>query len=113
MALVAPPVEIIVRTLPFFVGFLNRLAGIELTDLDSLRVSSWYRDSVSNMRARGLPDSQHLLGLALDVDGDPLHLQLFAERSRSAGLVAILSQSHVHLQLLPAGRARGLGLFDD
>lgn len=112
MAVRPPTLDIIVRVLPFLARFLLRLAQIDIADLDSLRVTSWFRDPVDNRRARGLPDSQHLLGLGLDVGGSEIHRGLFASRARAVGLIALEFADHVHLQLLPAGTARGLGLFE-
>lgn len=103
MAVQIPPLEVIVRTLPFLSAFLGRLGTTEVGP--TLRLSSWYRDAATNRRVGGHPQSQHLLGLALDVVGSRDELDAFLVQVRIAGLVGLDEGSHVHVQLLPAGRA--------
>jgi len=64
-------------------------------------VSSWWRSPQINREVGGAPESQHLLGLAVDVvvgrPGDAVvNLQ-------NAGLVAVDEGTHVHLQRFTAG----------
>lgn len=71
-------------------------------------VTSWYRDSTHNRMVGGDPWSQHLVGLAIDVDSDDL-----AETRRllqEAGLYAFDERTHVHGQVWPAGLLRRLVL---
>jgi len=106
-----PPVEIIAATLPHLLRFLGQLGQLQVGP--SLNLTSWYRDPATNARVGGAPQSQHLLGLAIDVDGDPAELDRFAVLAQHVGLTAVLEQSHLHIQALPAGRAAAFGLFTD
>lgn len=64
-------------------------------------VTSWWRDRGTNEIHGGEEFSQHLIGLALDLDvQDPN--RLIADLRRE-GLVVIDEGSHVHVQLFPAG----------
>ena len=113
MAVVVPPRHILQVTLPHVIAFLNGVGrALQFThDAEKLRASSWWRDLETNRRVGGQPDSQHLLGLALDVVGpDEVRVGLAIEL-RGLGLIAIDELSHLHVQLLPAGQARGEGLF--
>ncbi len=92
------------------VGEFQRAVDRVLQDDDT--VTSELRTLDENVAVGGEPDSQHLLGLAVDVvpgDGDQAALAVAFE---SEGLVAVVSEKgHVHAQLLPSGQARALGLF--
>lgn len=113
MSVVVPPREILQVTLPHVVAFLNGVGrGLLAThDFQKLRASSWWRDVETNRRVGGQPDSQHLLGLALDVTGPADVREGLGIELRGLGLIAIDEFSHLHVQLLPAGQARGEGLF--
>lgn len=113
MSVGVPPAALVGRVIRFLAAFLHRLGSIDVSDLPSLWLSSWYRDFERNIRARGLTDSQHLLALAIDVNGDQGELEIFRQRALAVGLHAFLSEGHLHVQLLPAGHARRLGLFSD
>ena len=73
------------------------------------RVSSWWRGPEHNSRVGGSPDSQHLIGLALDLT-DP-DLGGLTNRLNTSGLVAIRYSGHTHVQVWPAGTARSTGLL--
>lgn len=72
-------------------------------------VTSWYRDFVHNREVGGAPQSQHLLGLALDLTSRRPEEILGA--LRPTGLTVIGESTHVHVQALPAGQPALLGLF--
>jgi len=113
VSVVIPPQEVLQVTLPHVIAFLNRL-GAALTSthgFEGVRASSWYRDVETNRRVGGAPDSQHLLGLALDITGEHLLLHRLLIELRGVGLFAFDEDTHVHVQLLPAGGARREGLF--
>ncbi len=113
MSLRVPPERVLVVTFPHVMAFL-RLLVMALHNTHrafELRATSWYRDLEDNRRAGGQPDSQHLLGLALDVIGPKEVLEFFATETRGVGLVTIEESVYVHIQLLGAGDARVLGLF--
>jgi len=110
MSLIAPPSDIVQATLPELRAFLIKLLPTPVPE--STRITSWWRDPRFNAQIGGHPESQHLVGLALDiVTSDPL---LLAENLRRQDLVAIVETSHVHVQFWPAGVAgpliRSLGL---
>ncbi len=110
MSLVAPPSDVIQATLPELRAFLIKLLPTPIPP--STRATSWWRDPRFNAQVGGHPQSQHLLGLALDlVTADPFEL---AASLRAQGLVAIVERDHVHTQFWPAGVAgpliRQLGL---
>lgn len=113
MAVELPPPHIIQRTLPHIIAMLGMLARalVQTPGYEQLRASSWWRDEETNRRVNGHPDSQHLLGLALDVTGPPGVLADFLISSRLQGLVAIDEGTHAHLQLFPAGTPRDAGLL--
>ncbi len=113
MSVVIPPQEILAVTFPHVIAFLNALGQglIRTRGFEGLRASSWYRDRETNIRVGGHPDSQHLLGLALDVTGPDDVRADFILRVREAGLIAVDEFSHAHVQLLRAGTARGEGFF--
>lgn len=69
----------------------------------SLSVSSWIRTEKRNRLVGGSPNSQHLLGLAVDVvpdDWDDTDDIVFD--AHRLGLIAIVerSKNHIHLQAL-------------
>lgn len=71
-------------------------------------VTSWWRDAETNARVGGSSTSQHLLGTALDLVGDPQRIALVA---REAGFVVVVEGDHVHVQAWPAGAPQRAGLF--
>ncbi len=110
MSVRVPPQDVIRAARPQLVDFLTRLHHIRVGP--SIRLTSWYRDEVTNRRVGGAPDSQHLLGLALDLIGKELDLRQLVLQVRAVGVIAVREPRHVHLQALPAGVARHVGIFD-
>lgn len=106
----APPIGIVRALLPELLRFFNGLIGVRVGP--SIRVSSWWRSAVDNRRVGGHPDSQHLLGLALDLVGEEEELRDLLFDVRQVGMIAVMEATHLHIQLLPAGVARLVGLFD-
>lgn len=70
--------------------------------------TSWFRTGPENAAVGGDDWSQHLVGWALDAAGP--EQQAFAKRARMTGLIAVLENDHVHLQLFPASTLRRLYL---
>lgn len=70
-------------------------------------VSSWWRSRPENARVGGDPNSQHLLGLAVDIVGGSSNMVLAAKLG-ATGLIALNEGTHVHAQLYPAGVVRPL-----
>lgn len=113
MAVELPPERILREVFPLLIVFLNRL-GIALADthgFSELRASSWWRDPETNRRVGGHPQSQHLLGLGLDLIGPKEVLERLAIEARGEGLTAINETTHLHLQLFPPGVVGGLPAF--
>ena len=70
--------------------------------------SSWHRTPAENRCAGGHDASQHLVGLAVDVDGDVVRM---TRAWRSAGFRVVPYQRHIHAQVLPAGALERSGLL--
>lgn len=66
------------------------------------RLTSWYRTVSHNRSVGGQPDSQHLLGMAVDVSPQLPWLAL------PHPLVQVQEGDHTHIQLFPAGVATSL-----
>jgi hypothetical protein len=64
-------------------------------------VTSWFRSLAENEEVGGDPDSQHLVGLAVDVDGP--HLVQLEANCRDEGLVPVMEPDHLHVQRYPRG----------
>jgi len=79
-------------------------------------ITSWFRSPAENLRVGGDPDSQHLVGLALDiVPGKPAILLAVAEASdkfEEAGFLVLPTRTHLHIQTFPAGDLRRFGVLD-
>jgi len=79
-------------------------------------ITSWFRTPLENQRVGGNPDSQHLLGLALDVvPGKPsfkLAVSEASSRFMEAGFITIPAEKHLHIQTFPAGLLRDAGVLD-
>ena len=73
---------------------------------DPFTVTSWWRSPTMNAEAGGHPDSQHLIGTALDATREA------GPALREAGFVVLDYPTHVHAQVWPAGLARRAGLLD-
>ncbi len=109
MSLVPPPPEIafplaqwIPGIWPYFVSAANR--GLRESGASP---TSWYRSPARNDAVGGSRESQHLLGLALDVVGGADTAGAF----RRAGFVVIPEFDHIHAQVYPAGVLAGAGIF--
>jgi len=72
------------------------------------QITSWYRTAAQNQAAGGMPTSQHLFGLALDIVGPGQ--QLTQSIARDAQMIAVQELDHLHIQLLPAGVLERLGV---
>ncbi len=113
MSVTIPPSSIIFTVERWAPGIYNELvrrviAAASATPF-SLTLTSWWRGPSENLHAGGSADSQHLLGLALDIA--PVSGELLANLF-SVGLIAIDERDHVHVQAWPAGVARAAGILD-
>ena len=69
-------------------------------------VTSWWRSASKNREVGGHPDSQHLVGMAIDATKGS------ADVLRRAGFTVVEYRNHVHAQVWPSGLARRAGLLD-
>lgn len=93
--------------------FLYRILSVPWPE--GTQFTSWYRSPETNRRVGGHPQSQHLLGLALDSvsPGIPDGGRQLAYDVERAGLIAVSELTHLHTQAWPAGVASRLGWFPD
>jgi len=115
-----PPVPIVrwfERQSPGFWSRWLSAAGAALREIDDdgggdTIITSWYRSPAQNRRVGGQPDSQHLVGLALDVLPGRLSVNEASGRFQEVGFIPVQSQSHLHIQTFPAGALRSAGVLD-
>lgn len=103
MSLAAPP--FVTPDIRDFVGLVNR--AWQVAGYPSVRLTSWWRSRYQNALVGGMPTSQHLTGLAIDVinnnEGDQ-----FANAARAVGLVIVDEGDHWHIQRYSASASRGI-----
>lgn len=109
-----PPPLAVVRFVEKFLGpgFFRRwvdIANAAYLEAGASGVfTSWYRDPASNAAVGGSPNSQHLYGLAFDLDyGVPDHREspvvaAASQSFRRRGFVPVAERSHLHVQTYPA-----------
>lgn len=73
-------------------------------------VTSYWRDPATNRAVNGARDSQHLIGLGIDLV--PADTGEAASALGARGLVVVPYPTHLHVQAWPAGVARRSGLLD-
>ena len=92
------------------------LLEIDAGNVGETVVTSWFRSPLENKRAGGHPDSQHLVGLALDVVPGKGTSQLAINEAtqifKRFGFFAVSEPSHVHVQTFPPGILRPSGVLD-
>ncbi len=103
-----PPREILADFGVLIGPFVRRLiVGIQ-NGPPGWSITSYYRDPQTNAQVGGQRESQHLVGLAIDLAvADRRGL---ADALRAAGLIAVVERSHVHVQLFPAGVLASAGV---
>lgn len=109
MSVKPPPWEVVRWVYWPLYDFLEKLHRIRAGP--SLFLTSWWRPPDHNEAIGGQPESQHLYGLAIDVDGASDEIDQFASDCRAQGLVVIRYRGYVHVQAYPAGTLRRAGLF--
>ena len=87
--------------------FLNAL--LELCENYKLSVTSWLRSKEHNAAIDGVPNSQHLKGLAVDVVlDDPTLALTFMQEAVHFGLQATNEKTHIHVQAPRQGQGAGI-----
>jgi len=110
MALQTPPRELLVSVFqPLILGFFFRLFFV-LQHAPGVVLTSWFRTFAENVAAGGDPESQHLFGLAADLDVPSGSVGRVLGVARGAGLTAVDERTHVHLQLFPKGALARAGV---
>lgn len=119
-----PPTHVVQfweRLLP---GFWSRWLGaadsalreIEAEGDDDIIITSWFRSPLNNRAVNGNPDSQHLVGLALDIVLTRANPRLAIDEAAASfaefGFIAVPEPTHLHVQTFPAGLLRRVGIFD-
>ena len=119
-----PPTHLVVFWERLSPGFWSRWLGAAdeaLREIDDSAggdtiLTSWWRSPFENQRVGGLPDSQHLVGLAFDVvpgkPGFKLAVSEASSRFMEAGFITVPAERHLHIQTFPAGVLRSAGVFD-
>lgn len=109
---VTPPSSIVWTVDRWAPGIYQEFWGALVGALQGQRVgvTSYWRDPAVNARVGGQPDSQHLIGLGIDLVTDNINEAASAMRAR--GLVVVPYPTHLHVQAWPAGIARRTGLLD-
>jgi hypothetical protein len=98
----APPADIM-SALSFWPWFVYVDVAEAITRFPGHRITSWWRTKARNAAVGGHPDSQHLIGLAVDVA--PQIPASALKRWLTLDLVLIEEGDHTHAQLLRAGVA--------
>jgi hypothetical protein len=119
-----PPSHVVVFFESLFPGFWARWLGaadsalreIDAEGVDDIIITSWWRSLVDNRAVNGEPDSQHLVGLALDVVPAKQNLRSAIDEAAASftefGFVAVPASRHLHIQTFPAGLLRSVGVLD-
>ena len=119
-----PPTHIVVFFERLFPGFWSRWLGAADSALREIAsdaggdtiITSWYRSPSQNRDVGGQADSQHLVGLALDVvpgkGNFKLAISEASSRFMEAGFVTVPAERHLHIQTFPAGILRRVGVLD-
>lgn len=119
-----PPTNVVVFFEKLLPGFWARWLGAADSALREIAadaggdtiITSWWRSPSQNRSVGGLPDSQHLVGMALDLIPGKKSLRFAinegAARFQEVGFIAVPASTHLHIQTFPAGILRSAGVFD-
>ena len=99
---IPPPALLQTGWFPFILNFYWKAFGVA-SRFAGVRLTSWYRTPERNRLEGGSPESQHLFGIAWDVQVPLGSIASFVHLAENAGLSAVREKRHVHLQLFPAG----------
>jgi hypothetical protein len=103
----APPPELIAEHRNDLVPFKEAVEAV-MAEFPELQPISWFRDPQTNREAGGDPFSQHLIGLAVDLDYAGADLEYFervAQRFLARGMTVVIYWNErkraLHVQALP------------
>lgn len=114
MSLQVPPMSYVQTLEQWSPGFWNRFYGAVWAGYNRyqgpMEITSWWRSLDENsLLAGGQPDSQHLVGTALDlVPADPA----LESAMEMAGFIGVMGARHLHIQAFQAGTLRRVGFLD-
>lgn len=94
---------------PIIFAFYIRIVEV-FRQVGGLTATSWFRTPSENDAVNGSPESQHLLGLAMDVASSREGMRATIDAARRVGLVPADEGNHVHLQLFPGGALARVGV---
>lgn len=77
------------------------MGAVQASLVPGVTFSSWYRDPSENALAGGVVNSQHMLGVALDLPPSRPNLET-ASNLRRYGFEVITESDHWHAELPPA-----------
>ena len=96
---------------PFWRAFIGAANRAILSSDPELRVTSWHRTKAVNRACGGHPESQHLVGAAIDVVPSRGKWAEVETAFRAEGFVVVRESDHIHVQAWPAGTLRTSGLL--
>lgn len=97
-----PPPDLIRRVEARLPGFWDAWVSVVRASLvPGVSFSSWYRDPAANALAGGVANSQHMLGVALDLPPTRANWETARNLSRY-GFEVITEADHWHAELPPA-----------
>ena len=109
MTYTVPPSDVRSAVGPALVDFVQRVNYV-IAHTRVTGVNSWWRSVTENYRVGGDPCSQHLYGLAVDLQHSEADASTVLGVAAAVGLVGVpISRTATHLQYYPAGTLRGLG----
>jgi len=106
---VPPPSLLASAWFPFIANFYWRAVRLFFM-FPGLILTSWFRTPEVNRVSEGDPESQHLFGLAWDIDTPRTLRGQVLDAARALGLVAVDERTHVHVQLFPRGALARAGV---
>ncbi len=110
MAAEVPPTALLQTAwFPLIFAFWIRAAEL-FRQVPGLNATSWFRTPDANRGVGGARESQHLFGLAMDIQTSKAGLRQTIGSARGVGLIPVDFGGYVHVQLFPAGALARAGV---